>query len=414
VSRPERVIQCFAIQAMSRASGSSEKMRVLRIITRLNIGGPSIQAIALTERLAGRGVETRLIHGRLGTGEGDMRYLLTTPAAARQLTALRRQIAPVHDTIALVQVLDTLRDFRPQIIHTHMAKAGTIGRVAASIYNRTASRDARVRVVHTYHGHVLEGYFSPARTRAFLGVERLLARATDRLVAVSPRIEHELIADYSIGRPDQYRVIPLGFDLRRMTAIGDAERRTARAALDLTPDAHVISTAGRLTAIKRHDLFLDTARLVAERDRRAVFLVAGDGELRSALEQQARDGGIADRVRFLGWRRDLDTLYAASDVFLLTSRNEGTPVALIESLAAAVPGVSTDVGGVRDVIDSDRVGLVAPFGDARALADHVLALTSDPERRRRMGEAGRQTVSARYGLDRLLDDVERLYRELLH
>ena len=388
--------------------------RVLRIITRLNVGGPSIQAIALSERLAARGFATRLIHGRLGTGEGDMRYLLTTPAVARQVSALRREIAPLHDAIALVQLLDALRDFRPHIIHTHMAKAGTIGRVAASIYNRTAGRDAPVRVVHTYHGHVLEGYFSPARTRAFLGVERLLARATDRLVAISPRIEQELIADYRIGRSDQYRVIPLGFDLRRMTAIGDAERGAARAGLGLASGDHVILTAGRLTAIKRHDLFLDTARLIADRDRHAVFLVAGDGELRSALEQQARAGGIADRVRFLGWRRDLDSLYAASDVFLLTSRNEGTPVALIESLAAAVPGVSTDVGGVRDVIDSDRVGLVAPFGDARALADQVLALIADPDRRRRMGEAGRQTVSARYGLDRLVDDVERLYRELLH
>jgi glycosyltransferase involved in cell wall biosynthesis len=384
------------------------------MITRLNIGGPSIQAIALSERLAARGFDTRLIHGRLGTGEGDMRYLLTTPAVARQVSALRREIAPLHDAIALVQLLDALRDFRPHIVHTHMAKAGTIGRVAASIYNRTAGRDAPIRVVHTYHGHVLEGYFSPARTRAFLGVERLLARATDRLVAISPRIEQELIADYRIGRPDQYRVIPLGFDLQRMTAIGDAERRAARAALGLASDDRVISTAGRLTAIKRHDLFLDTARLIADRNQHAVFLVAGDGELRSALEQQARAGGIAERVRFLGWRRDLDTLYAATDVFLLTSRNEGTPVALIESLAAAVPGVSTDVGGVRDVIDSDRVGLVAPFGDARALADHVLTLISDPDRRRRMGEAGRQAVSARYGIDRLVDDVELLYRELLH
>jgi glycosyltransferase involved in cell wall biosynthesis len=388
--------------------------RVLRIITRLNIGGPSIQAITLSERLAPRGFDTRLLHGRLGSGEGDMRYLLTRLDVARQMPALRREIAPLHDAVALVQVLDALRDFRPDILHTHMAKAGTIGRVAASIYNRTAGRDARVRMVHTYHGHVLEGYFSPALTRAFLGVERMLARDTDRLVAIAPRIQQELIAEHRIGRPDQYRVIPLGFDLQRLTAIGESDRRAARAALALAPAAHVISTAGRLTAIKRHDLFLDTARLIADRDAQAVFLIVGDGDLRPALEQQARASGIGDRVRFLGWRRDLDTLYAASDVFLLTSRNEGTPVALIESLAAAVPGVSTDVGGVRDVIDSDRVGLVAPFGDARALADHVLALTSDLERRRRMGEAGRQTVSARYGLDRLLDDVERLYRELLH
>jgi len=295
-----------------------------------------------------------------------------------------------------------------------MAKAGAIGRVATAIYNRTAGRDARARVVHTYHGHVLEGYFSPAKTRAFLSVERTLARVTDRLIAISPRIRKELLDDYRIGRPEQYHVVPLGFDLDRLTSIGDADRRAARAALGIPAEAAVVSTAGRLTAIKRYDLFLDTARLVADRHSEALFLVAGDGELRAALEAQARANGIADRVSFLGWRRDLDTLYAASDVFLLTSRNEGTPVALIESLAAAVPGVSTDVGGVRDVIDSDRVGLLAPFGDARALADHVQALLADRDRRRRMGEAGRQAVASRYGLDRLIGDVERLYRELLH
>jgi len=396
------------------ASGSGENVRVLRIITRLNIGGPSIQAIALSERLTARGFETRLLHGRLGAGEGDMRYLLTAPGIARQMGSLRRDVAPLHDVVALAQVLDALRDLRPHIVHTHMAKAGTIGRVATAIYNRTAGRDARARVVHTYHGHVLEGYFSPAKTRAFLGIERTLARVTDCLVAISPRIRKELLDDYHIGRPEQYQVVPLGFDLDRLTAIGDADRGAARAALGIPASATVVSTAGRLTAIKRYDLFLDTARLVADRHSEALFLVAGDGELRSALEAQARANGIADRVRFLGWRRDLDTLYAASDVFLLTSRNEGTPVALIESLAAAVPGVSTDVGGVRDVIDSDRVGLLAPFGDARALADQVQTLLADRDRRRRMGEAGRQAVSSRYGLDRLIDDIERVYRELLH
>src|SRR5258708_16039884 len=273
---------------------------VLRIITRLNLGGPSIQVSALSERLGARGFDTRLFHGRLGPGEGDMRYLLPAPAMAREVGALRGEIAPLHDAVALAQILDAIRDIRPHIVHTHMAKAGTIGRVAASIYNRTAGRDAPVRVVHTYHGHVLDGYFSPARTRAFLAVERLLARATDRIVAISPRIEQELIAEHGIGRPDQYRMIPLGFDLQPMIAIGESERRAARETLALAPDAHVICTAGRLTAIKRHDLFLDTARLVADRDAKAVFLVAGDGELRSSLEQQARDSGIADRVRFLG------------------------------------------------------------------------------------------------------------------
>jgi glycosyltransferase involved in cell wall biosynthesis len=393
---------------------SAGPIRVLRVITRLNIGGPSIQAIALSERLADRGVETELVFGRLGDGEGDMRYRLAAATRLRYLAALRRDIAPIHDVAALAQLLDILRAWRPQIVHTHMAKAGTLGRTAAAIYNATAGRRSPARVVHTYHGHVLEGYFSPAKTRVFIGIERALARVTDRIVAISPSIRHELLIEHRIGRADQYAVIPLGFDLTALAAIDDASRRAARAALDVQADAHVVSTVGRLTAIKQHRLFLEAAAMVSRRDPAALFLIAGDGELRAELEGAARALGINGRVRFLGWRRDLETVYGATDVFLLTSRNEGTPVALIESLAAAVPGVSTDVGGVRDVIDGNHAGLLAPFGDARALADHVVTLLADRDRRRRMGEAGRLSVVARYGVARLVDDINHLYRELLH
>ena len=180
------------------------------------------------------------------------------------------------------------------------------------------------------------------------------------------------------------------------------------------PSARVVTTVGRLTAIKQHALFLEVAALVAAGDAQAVFVIVGDGELRGALEAQARARGIEARVRFLGWRRDLATIYGASDLFLLTSRNEGTPVALIESLASGVPGVSTAVGGVPDVIDSDAVGLLAPDGDAEALATRVSTLLADAERRRRMGVAGRRIALARYGLERLVADVDTLYRELLH
>jgi glycosyltransferase involved in cell wall biosynthesis len=398
-------------QALNGAGGAP---RVLRIITRLNVGGPSIQAMSLSDRLTPRGFDTRLVHGRLDTGEGDMRYLLPDRVAVTYLAALQRPLAPVQDAVALAQLLDLMRDFRPHIVHTHMAKAGSLGRAAAAIYNRTAGRGRRARVVHTYHGHVLEGYFGAAKTRLFLSVERAVARVTDRIVAISPRIKTELLDECGIGRPDQYRVIPLGFELGALAAVDHAARIKARAALGLPPTAHVVCTVGRLTAIKQHTLFLETAALVAARDPAAQFLIAGDGELRGELEAAAAARGIAGRVRFLGWRRDLETVYGASDVFLLTSRNEGTPVALIESLAAAVPGVSTDVGGIRDVIESRDVGLVAPFGDAAALADHVTALLADRDRRRDMGERGRQAVLSKYTVDRLVDDVERLYRDLLH
>jgi glycosyltransferase involved in cell wall biosynthesis len=389
-------------------------VRVVRIITRLNIGGPSIQAVTLSQRLKTRGFDTLLVHGRLGEGEGDMRYLFDDGVESRYLPALRRPIAPHFDAAALVQLMDVLRDTRPDIIHTHMAKAGTLGRIAAAIYNRTAGRDRRARVIHTYHGHVLDGYFSERTARVFTATERQLARVTDAIVAISPQIRDNLLAEYRIGTAGQYRVIPLGFDLDPLAAIDGAARMRAREALDVPVGARVVTTVGRLTAIKDHALFLDTAALVAERDPAALFVIAGDGELRAPLEQAAREKGLESRVRFLGWRRDLTTVYAASDVFLLTSRNEGTPVALIESLAAAVPGVSTEVGGVRDVVGAEEGGLLAPAGDARGLAAHVSCLLADEDRRRRMGEAGRRSVTARYTLDRLVDSIEALYRELLH
>jgi glycosyltransferase involved in cell wall biosynthesis len=316
--------------------------------------------------------------------------------------------------VALAQLLDVMRDLRPQIVHTHMAKAGTLGRLAAAIYNRTAGRPDRARVVHTYHGHVLDGYFSPAKTRLFLGAERAVARMTDRIVAISPRIKSELLEQYRIGRPDQYRVIPLGFDLAGLAAIDDDARARARAALQIPAGAAVVSTVGRLTAIKQQRLFLEAAREIGRAHPAVVFLIAGDGDLRAELEASAATLGPAGRVRFLGWRRDLETIYGATDVFLLTSRNEGTPVALIESMAAGCAGVSTDVGGVSDVLESDAVGLLAPDGDAPALASSVAALLADPDRRRRIGAAGRALVVARYGLDRLVTDVETMYQELLH
>jgi glycosyltransferase involved in cell wall biosynthesis len=390
-------------------------VRVLRLITRLNIGGPSIQAITLSERLTSRGFTTRLVHGSLGEGEGDMRYLLSPSVNVEHLPRLGRELSPGDDYAVFRCVSAMVREFRPQIVHTHMAKAGAIGRAAAALYNRSVAPSDRARIVHTYHGHVLEGYFSPAKTALFVGVERLLARSTDRIIAISPAIRDELLRDHRIGRAEQYRVVPLGFDLSALAAIDDRARADARLRLGIDAGAHVVSTVGRLTAIKQHHLFLETARIVARSDPSAVFLIAGDGELRTTLEDTARDFGLADRVRFLGWRRDLATIYGASDVFLLTSRNEGTPVALIESLAAGVPGVSTDVGGVRDVLidSSGVVGIAAPYGDAVGLADAVAKLLADASLRRAYGERGRASVVARYGVDRLVGDIDALYRELV-
>jgi len=394
-----------------RQSDGTAGARVLRIITRLNIGGPSIHAVKLSHALWPLGFETRLIHGRVAAGEGDMDYLLQQEQVeATFVPTLQRSIAPMADLQTLVALFGHMRRFRPHVVHTHMAKAGLLGRSAAWLFNITHPR-SRAIVIHTYHGHVLDGYFSRTMTALFIGLERILARVSDVLIAVSPRVRDDLVQRHHIGTAAQFQVVPLGLDLEAYEKIDDADRRRARQALDIAPDVPVVTTVGRLTAIKQHSLFLDVAQRIAAAAPDTIFLIAGDGELRSALEAQAQELGLSPRVRFLGWRRDLTTIYGATDVFLLTSRNEGTPVALIEAMAAGVAGVATDVGGVRDVLDDPE--LVKPCGDVDGLSAAVALLLRDTTRRRSAAATGRQAVVSRFHFRRLRDDIAALYTRLL-
>jgi glycosyltransferase involved in cell wall biosynthesis len=386
---------------------------VARVITRLNIGGPSIQAVRLTAALQADGFTGVLFHGRLGTGEGDMSYLIQPGADTRFIQSLCRPLSPVDDLRALVTLYREFRKVKPAIVHTHMAKAGMLGRLAAFAYNRTRGAAPRAKVVHTYHGHVLDGYFSKFMTAVFISIERALATISDRIIAISPAIRQELLETYRIGRADQYRVVPLGFDLAPFAAIDGNARIAARRELNLPPDAPVIATVGRLTAIKQHRLFLDTFKRVLASHPSALAVIAGDGELRDDLTAYAASLGLTDHVRMIGWRRDLPTVYAATDVFLLTSRNEGTPVALIEAMASAVPGVSTNVGGVHDVIGGRDTGRTAAFGDADGLAREINDLLASPDLRRDMGLRAQQRVLAHYDIKRLVGDIATLYRELL-
>jgi glycosyltransferase involved in cell wall biosynthesis len=388
-------------------------VRVARIITRLNVGGPAVQALTLSSRLARHGFETLLLHGCPEPNEGDMRALLQADSVRSQnIRSLRRPVRPLNDLRALAEVYSALCRFQPAIVHTHTAKAGTIGRLATVAYNQTIGRRHPARVVHTYHGHVFDGYFRPGLAATFAAMERRLARATDAIVAISPRIREEIVQKYQIGRPEQVRVVPLGFDLSRFLAIDDRLRAKARFDLGLASDIPVVTTVGRLTAIKRQDLFLNMAARVRVLMPETAFLIVGDGALRFALERQAQALGLMDHVRFLGWRGDLPTIYAATDVFALTSDNEGTPVALIEALASAVACVSTEVGGVRDVVDAES-GTVVRAGDAEAMAEAVCVLLKRPDTRSRLGETGRRSAAERFGLARLETNISALYRQIL-
>lgn len=382
---------------------SPGRIRVVRIIARLNIGGPAIHATLLHERLNRARFQSTLVTGSEEASEGNYLELHGKAADVEIIPDLGREIRPLSDTQTLWRLVALMRRLRPHVVHTHTAKAGAVGRAAAILAGVPL-------VVHTYHGHVLRGYFSPAKTAVYRAIERGLAWRTDRLLAVTTRVADELIA-LGVGTAAQYRAVPLGFDLAPLLA-AEGRRGELREELGLG-DAPLIGIVARLVPIKAHSVFLAAAARVRAQIPAARFLIVGDGELRPTLEQQTAALGLADAVHFLGWRADIDRLYADIDVVALTSRNEGSPVALIEAMAAGVPVVSTEVGGVADVVQHGVTGLLAPMDDVDGVANHILTLLAAPDLRRTMGQHGRTRVAATYGAERLLRDIETLYEDLV-
>ncbi len=384
---------------------ASEPIRVARIIARLNIGGPAIHAALLTERLDPSRYRSWLIAGSEDPHEGNYLDLRQWRVASlEKIPELGREIRGGQDLVTLVKLIRLIRRLRPHVVHTHTAKAGTLGRLAAWF--------CRVPViVHTYHGHVFHGYFSPAKTRLFVAIERWLARRTTCLVAVSEQERHDVLA-LGIGRAGRFTVVPLGLDL---DALLHAERRRGelRAELRVPDTDRLVGIVARLVPIKQHERFIEMAARLASQDPRLRFVIVGDGERRAELEGLVAAVGLSAQTHFLGWRADLDRVYADLDVVVLTSRNEGSPVALIEAMAAARPIVSTRVGGVPDVVADQTTGLLVPLGDPQALADAVRRVLDDAALAARLGAAARAAVEARYDAQRLLADVDRLYQRLL-
>jgi glycosyltransferase involved in cell wall biosynthesis len=385
------------------------RVRVLRVIARLNVGGPALHAVLLAERLDPARYETRLVAGRVGDEEGDYLDLHgAVPAGLVSIPSLGRDLRGGRDWSAFVSLVRLIREFRPHVVHTHTAKAGALGRLAAAV--------CRVPVVvHTYHGHVFDAYFSPGMTRLVVAAERALAWRTHAIVAVTERVRRDVLVR-GIGRPDRVVVVPLGLDLERLAA-APARRGELRRELGVDATTPLVGIVARLVPIKAHETFLEAVRAIAPVRPDAVFLIVGDGERRAALEAQVRalglGPGLGARVRFLGWRADLDRLYADLDVVVLTSKNEGSPVALIEAMAAGRPVVSTAAGGVADVVTDGETGLVVPVGDAAAVARAVLHLLDDPADAARLGAAARDAVVPRFSSARLVDDIDALYQRLL-
>jgi glycosyltransferase involved in cell wall biosynthesis len=317
---------------------------------------------------------------------------------------LGREISPRSDLVTLVKLYRLMRRERPHVVHTHTAKAGFVGRIAARL--------AGVPVVlHTFHGHVFHGYFSPARTRLFLWIERLGARLSSRIITISPRLRDE-IAQYGVTRSERIEVIPLGFELDAFAsqprASGDFRR-----SLGIPVGAKLIGAVGRLVPIKNISLLLEAAALARREAPELRVVLVGDGELRADLEAQAAALEMTEAVVFAGWRRDLPSVYADLDAVVISSHNEGTPASLIEAMATGCPVIATRVGGVPDLIVDGETGRLVPPGNREALAVALLALFRESARTARMAELAQRRVLERYQAERLVADVDRLYREQL-
>ena len=399
--------------------------KIVRIIARLNVGGPAKHVVWLTAGLQDSNYRSLLVAGSVPSGEEDMGYF-ADHAGVKPLyiPEMSREIS-LNDAVTVWKLFRLFLRERPDIVHTHTAKAGTVGRIAGFFYRWVTpgtliGKPRACKFVHTYHGHVFHSYYGRGRTRLFLAIERALARlVTDRLIVVSAQQGAEIGNDFRVGRQGQIKVVPLGLDLGVFAAY-TSRRARFREELGIDDETILVGIVGRLTEIKNHQMFLNSvARLKGQTGMR--FVVIGDGSLRESLEKQARSLGVESEVIFTGGRRDPEYFYPALDIVALTSLNEGTPLTLIEAMANARPVVATSVGGVVDLL-GDVVedgpyqvcerGIRVPTGDEGAFAAALSRLAADRQLQSELGARGREFVERIYRKERLIEDIKGLYREL--
>jgi glycosyltransferase involved in cell wall biosynthesis len=381
---------------------SNQPVRIMRIITELQISGPALQAVLLTASLNRLGYEGLLVSGGSGSEADSMAQ---TAAEYGIETAIVPEIKPGLNlltgwraTRALVRLM---RAYKPDVVHTHTTSAGFYGRIAARIAGIPV-------VVHTLHEHPFRGYYNRLQTVLFIMMERIGARLSDSIITLSEGLRRELIDTYRVTTRNRINVLPVGFDLH---TYAQTPRRGGafRGDWQIEADVPLIGVIGRLLPVKNLPLFLQAAKIVHQKLPHARFAVVGDGEERAALQALARELGLGDAVIFTGWQRRLERIYSDLDVLVNSSWNEGTPIPIIESLAAGCPVVATAVGGIPDLLDRGRMGMLVPADDAQTLADAILSTLAQPPDMR----GAQRAMQDRYGIDRLAQDVGSLYRGLL-
>ncbi len=391
--------------------------RVLRILNRLIIGGPSKNAVYLS-RYMHPDFETLLVTGGKEDHEQDADFLATSNSIEpRCIPEMKRPISPRQDWIAYNKLKDLIKEYKPDIVHTHAAKSGALGRLAAKHANVPV-------IVHTFHGHVFHSYFNSLKTNFFIRTERYLAGFSDAIVAISDVQKKELSDDFKIASPDKFRVIPLGLDLDNFTIDQEIKRNKFRTEFGLDDDTVAIGIIGRLVPVKNHSLFLKGLHYVLNNSSINVkAFIIGDGESRSGIEKMASDLGIKFSrhtdpehlypLVLTSWRTDVDAICAGLDIIALTSLNEGTPVSLIEAQAAGKPIVSTRVGGIADVVMENQTALLSAITDEEAFSKNLLKLVNDASLRHQFSNTGKDYVIERFSYHRLIKDMDSLYRDLL-
>lgn len=390
---------------------AKEPIRVLRIVNRFNLGGPVYNVTFLSAFLPNE-FETLLCGGKHEKGEGDALFIPESYGLNPQIIeSFQRSVNPLKDRVAVKEIREIIRKFKPHIVHTHASKAGAVGRLAAS-------KEHVPIIVHTFHGHVFHSYFGKFKTFIYRFAERKLAKKTDAIIAISEIQKTELVSKYKISKADKFRVIPLGFDLRRFKENKEQKRTEFRSKYGIEENELVIGIVGRLVPIKNHDLFIDAVKIASQTTEQKVkAVIIGDGERREELELMAKKAEEESNGKlkfvFTSWIKNVDQALPGLDLLLLTSFNEGTPVSLIEAQAAGVPLISSDVGGVRDVINQNETGFVIAGFHVEKFAETIVELGNDRELRQRMSQNGWNFVEHKFSYTRLVNDMSVLYHELL-
>lgn len=378
--------------------------KILRVITRLNIGGPTWNALLLTEGFSRNGYHTSLVSGSVSEGEGDLTSLAhEMDLSTVMIPELSRSLHGMRDVVAFWKLFQLMKREKPDIVHTHMAKAGALGRLSAVLAGVPV-------IVHTFHGHTFHSYFAPWKASLFLWVERFLAKRTHCLVAVSECVREELCTRYRIAPPQKVRVVPVGLDLEPFL---EEVPKVSKERLGFPEEALLVGIVGRLVPIKDHEFLIRMASEICRKRKDVFFLIVGGGPQEVFLKQKVRDLNLTERVRFLGWWRDLPTLYRCLDIVVLTSKNEGTPISLIEAMACGRAVVATRVGGVPDVVQEGVTGYTVPGGVLQAFVDKVELLLDHRGLREQMGQEGKRWVRERFSKNQLLQNINTLYEELL-